>query len=63
MAEGRKKRPDAVRALIDDGPFLARDAVADGLIDSVGYEDQAVAEMQSRLKQNELKKISGLKPM
>jgi protease-4 len=59
VAEGRKKQPDAVRALIDDGPFLARDAVSDGLIDSVGYEDQAVAEMQSRLKQSELKKISG----
>jgi len=59
IAEGRKKQPDAVRALIDDGPFLARDAVSSGLIDSLGYEDQAVAEMQSRLKQSELKRISG----
>jgi len=59
VAEGRKKQPDAVRALIDDGPFLARDAVSDGLIDALGYEDQAVGEMQSRLKQSELKKISG----
>ncbi len=59
VAEGRKKQPDAVRALIDDGPFLARDALSAGLIDALGYEDQAVAEMQSRLKQSELKKISG----
>ena len=59
VAEGRKKQPDAVRALIDDGPFLARDALSDGLVDSLGYEDQAVAEMQSRLKQSELKRISG----
>ena len=59
VAQGRKKQPDAVRALIDDGPFLARDALSDGLVDSLGYEDQAVAEMQSRLKQNELKRISG----
>ena len=58
VAEGRKKQPDAVRALIDDGPFLAKDAVSDGLIDSLGYEDQAVGEMQSRLKQSELKRIS-----
>ncbi len=58
IAEGRKKQPDAVRALIDDGPFLARDAVAGGLIDSLGYEDQAVSDMQSRLKQSELKRIS-----
>ncbi len=59
VAEGRKKQPDAVRALIDDGPFLAHDALSDGLIDALGYEDQAVAEMQDRLKQNELRRISG----
>jgi protease-4 len=59
VAEGRKKQPDAVRALIDNGPFLARDALAGGLVDALGYEDQAVAEMQSRLKQTELKRISG----
>ncbi len=58
VAEDRKKQPDAVRALIDDGPFLARDAAAGGLIDALGYEDQAVSEMQTRLKQTELKKIS-----
>jgi protease-4 len=58
IAEGRKKQPDAVRALLDQGPFLAKDAAADGLIDALGYEDQAVAEMQNRLKQPELKKVS-----
>ena len=58
IAEGRRKQPDAVRALIDDGPFLAKDAQADGLIDSLGYEDQAVAEMQHRLNQSELTRIS-----
>jgi protease-4 len=58
VAEGRKKQPDNVRALIDEGPFLARDALSDGLIDSLGYEDQAVTEMQNRLKQSQLKKIS-----
>ncbi len=59
VAEGRHKQSDSVRAMIDDGPFLARDAVADGLIDAVGYEDQAVGEMQNRLKQSELRRISG----
>ena len=58
VAEGRKKQPDAVRALMDDGPFLARDAMADGLVDSLGYEDQAVGDLQNRLKQSELKRIS-----
>jgi protease-4 len=59
VAEGRKRQPDAVRALIDDGPFLARDALSSGLVDSLGYEDLAIAEMQGRLKQSELKKVSG----
>lgn len=59
IAQGRNKQPDAVRALIDDGPFLAKDAVGDGLVDSLGYEDQAVGELQARLKQSELKRISG----
>jgi protease-4 len=59
VAEGRKKQPDEVRALLDQGPFLARDAVSDGLIDALGYEDQAAGEMQNRLKQSELKRISG----
>ncbi len=59
VAEGRKKQTDAVRMLIDNGPFLARDAQSSGLVDSLGYEDQAVAEMQSRLKQTELKRVTG----
>jgi len=58
VAEGRKKQPDAVRALMDDGPFLARDALAGGLVDSLGYEDQAVGDLQTRLKQSELKRVS-----
>src|SRR5580700_5934396 len=53
VAQGRKKPPEAVRVLLDDGPFLARDAAANGLIDTLGYEDQAVAEIQARLKQTE----------
>jgi protease-4 len=58
VAEGRKKQPDAVRALMDDGPFLAHDALAGGLVDSLGYEDQAVGDLQARLKQSELKRVS-----
>jgi protease IV len=40
IAETRKKRVEDVRALIDDGPFLARDAVRLGLVDGLAYEDQ-----------------------
>ncbi len=59
IAQGRKKQPDAVRALLDKGPFMANDALANGLIDSLGYEDQAAENLKGRLKQSELKRISG----
>lgn len=40
IANGRKKREDDVRALIDEGPFLPADALRLGLIDDVAYEDE-----------------------
>ncbi len=40
IADGRKKREDDVRALIDDGPFQPEEALRDGLIDDVAYEDE-----------------------
>jgi len=40
IAEGRKKRVEDVRVLIDDGPFLADQALRDGLVDTLAYEDQ-----------------------
>jgi protease-4 len=58
VAEGRKKQADAVRAMIDQGPFMANEALANGLIDAFGYEDQAFDEMKIRLKQTELTKLS-----
>ena len=58
VAQGRKKQADAVRAMIDQGPFMANEALANGLIDAYGYEDQAADDMKIRLKQNELTKLS-----
>lgn len=58
IAAGRKKTPEQVKALIDQGPFTSQEAKDDGLVDSLGYEDQAVQELQKRLNQSELKKIS-----
>ena len=40
IAETRKKKVEDVRALIDEGPFLARDAHKAGLVDGLAYEDQ-----------------------
>lgn len=59
IAQGRKQQPDVVRADIDNGPFLAKEALSKGLIDGLGYEDQAVEDMKSRLKQNDLKRVTG----
>ncbi len=40
VAEGRKKTADDIRALIDQGPFLAEQARVAGLVDALAYEDQ-----------------------
>ena len=40
IAESRKKKVEDVRTLIDEGPFLARDAHRVGLVDGLAYEDQ-----------------------
>jgi protease IV len=40
IAEGRKKKVEQVRALIDEGPFLAEQALRTGLVDTLAYEDQ-----------------------
>lgn len=58
IAKGRNKDVNAVRALIDQGPFLAKQAKADGLVDELRYEDQVFGEMKTALHQKELKRIS-----
>src|SRR5579872_6530988 len=40
IAEGRKKQPDAVRTLIDDGPFVGKSALDGGLVDELAFEDE-----------------------
>ena len=42
VAEGRKLPQERVRALIDDGPYLAETALDKGLIDGLGYEDETL---------------------
>lgn len=58
VAEGRRKTPDQVRALIDQGPFLAAEARTSGLIDGTLYEDQVLDVLKKRLDQKELKRVS-----
>jgi protease-4 len=58
VAQGRKKQPEAVRAIVDQGPYMANEALANGLVDSLGYDDQVIQDMQGRLKQSELKLVA-----
>ena len=59
IAQGRKKQPDQIKALVDQGPFIASEALSSGLVDSLGYEDQAIENLKNRANKNDLKRISG----
>ena len=58
IGAGRKKTPEQVRAIIDEGPFLPRQALDQGLVDALLYEDQMLDELKKRLAGGEVKKIS-----
>jgi protease IV len=58
IAKGRGKDEATVRAIIDNGPFLAKQAKANGLIDDLRYEDEVFGEMKTTLHQTELKRTS-----
>jgi len=58
IAKGRGKDEAAVRSIIDNGPFLAKQAKANGLIDDLRYEDEVFGEMKTTLHQTELKRAS-----
>ena len=48
IADGRKTTPEAVRALMDRSPLTASEAKDGGLVDTVGYWDQVMAEVDDR---------------
>lgn len=58
IANGRKKTVDEAKALIDRGPFVAREAKDAGLLDALGYEDQVMGDLKDKLKAGDLKRIS-----
>ncbi|MEX2260663.1 MAG: signal peptide peptidase SppA [Bryobacteraceae bacterium] len=53
IASSRKKTPEEVRALLDEGPFLSNQALPAGLVDALLYEDQVFGELKKRLKASE----------
>jgi len=50
IAAGRKRTPEDVRAIIDQGPFTAPQALKAGLVDELRFEDQMWGELKERLK-------------
>jgi protease-4 len=46
IAERRGKTVEDARALLDHGPFLAADALAEGLVDVLGYRDEVYADVR-----------------
>jgi protease-4 len=53
VAKSRKKSPDEVRKIIDDGPFIGKKAVQYGLIDGLKYEDEVYTEMKDKFQQKD----------
>jgi protease-4 len=58
VGQGRHKSADEVKTLIDSGPFLASQAKADGLIDSLGYEDDVYSSLKKKLGLSDLNKVN-----
>jgi protease-4 len=58
VAKGRGKDPAAVRSIIDNGPFLAKQAKANGLVDELRYEDEAFGELARTLHQKDIEKVT-----
>ncbi len=48
ISEGRKKNIDETRVLIDRGPFNALDALKEGLVDKLLYEDEVLKEVKEK---------------
>ncbi len=46
VTERRGKTTEQARALLDRGPFLAADALAEGLVDALGYRDEVYADVR-----------------
>jgi protease IV len=48
IADRRGKTPEEARTLLDRGPFLPQQALAEGLVDVLGYRDEAYAAMRHK---------------
>lgn len=58
IAEGRKMQLDAVRAAVDNGPFVGQGAIDQRMVDGLLFEDQAYDKLEEATKAGELKHVS-----
>jgi protease-4 len=58
IGAARKKSPEQVQSIIDQGPFTATQALNAGLVDELRFEDQMWGELKSRLNSGEPVKLS-----
>jgi protease IV len=59
VAQGRRKQPDEIRSIVDQGPFVSSEALSKGLVDQLGYEDQAIENLKNRANNANLERVSG----
>ena len=49
IATARRQKKENVRRLVDQGLFIAREAVAEGLVDHIAYEDELPQLLEKQL--------------
>jgi protease-4 len=57
VGAARHKSADAIRTLVDMGPFTAAQAKAVGLVDELGYEDDVFAELKRKTGARDLNRL------
>jgi protease-4 len=60
IAEGRKKTEAEVRAILDRGPLVAKQALEMGLVDELAYEDQLDDRVPDLASDDDRSRIEGL---
>jgi len=59
MGQGRGISADSALALLEAGPFSAREAREAGLVDALGYRDEARARLDARLREGDGSEADG----
>jgi len=58
IAAARKQKPEQVKATFDEGPLLAEQAKAKGLVDGMMFHDEVYEELRKQLGLAEVRKVS-----